>query len=205
MAQMPEQDPGTKRRPAYRSAGFWLGGLLPLALLAGLIALFAWGGSGLIEAPAAPVEEVAFERVTLQPSNINIKLRNTGPAAVTIAQVIVDDAVWPARFDPSATIGRLATANLDLGYPWVAGERHEIKLVTTNGIILVHEIPVAAMSPTADSRSVFGFGVMGLYVGIVPIGLGLLWFPFLKKTGKGTLTFVLALTVGLLAFLLVDT
>lgn len=178
---------------------------MPLALLAGLIALFAWGGSGLIAAPAAPVEEVTFERVTLQPNSIHIKLRNTGPAEITIAQAIVDDAVWPARFDPSPTIGRLSTASLDLGYPWVEGERHEIKLVTTNGIIFLHEIPVAALSPEADSRSVFGFGVMGLYVGIVPVGLGLLWFPFLKRTGKGTLTFVLALTVGLLAFLLVDT
>jgi zinc transporter ZupT len=136
---------------------------------------------------------------------IAIALRNTGPAALTVAQVIVDDAVWPARYAPSPTISRLQSARIDLGYPWVEGERHEIKLVTTNGLIFSHEIPVAALSPQADQRSVFGFGIMGLYVGIVPVGLGLLWFPFLKRTGKATLSFVLALTVGLLAFLLVDT
>jgi zinc transporter ZupT len=48
------------------------------------------------------------------------------------------------------------------------------------------------------------FSLVGLYVGVIPVAIGLLWFPFLKRLSAGGTDFVLALTVGLLAFLLVD-
>ena len=63
---------------------------------------------------------------------------------------------------------------------------------------------MAIESPQADRESFARFGLVGLYVGIVPVALGLLWYPFLRRLGRGGMTFVLALTVGLLAFLVVD-
>ncbi len=188
-----------------RSPLFWVGAVMPLILLAGLLMLFDLTGAGNLVPSAAPVEEVTFERVVLRPGEIQVALRNTGPQAVTIAQVIVDDAVWEPRFDPSPEIGRLRTATMRLDYPWVAGERLEIKLITTNSLIFTHEIPVTAETPTVSGRSFSVYALIGLYVGIVPVGLGLLWFPFLRRTGKAAVHFVLALTVGLLAFLLIDT
>lgn len=40
---------------------------------------------------------------------------------------------------------------------------------------------------------------------MIPVAIGLLWYPALRRTSKRWLAFLLAFTVGLLAFLLVDT
>jgi zinc transporter ZupT len=42
-------------------------------------------------------------------------------------------------------------------------------------------------------------------VGVLPIALGLLWYPLVRSLSQRALDFVIALTVGLLLFLLVDT
>ena len=53
--------------------------------------------------------------------------------------------------------------------------------------------------------SVFGcLCVDRAVVGVIPVAIGLLWFPLVARLGKGGLDFVLALTVGLLIFLMVD-
>ena len=46
--------------------------------------------------------------------------------------------------------------------------------------------------------------MLGLFVGIVPVATGLLFYPALRGIGSNGTNFLLALTVGLLAFLLVD-
>ncbi len=205
MADMLPKQPSPEVGPSRRSPLFWVGATLPLLLLAALLAVFAWTGAGSLVPSAAPVEEVTFKQVLLRPGEFIVTLQNTGPQEVTIAQVMVDDAVWEPYWESGPTIGRLQTGTMRLHYPWVEGEAHEIKIITTNGVIFAHEIPVAALSPTATPRTLFAFGVIGLYVGVVPVGLGLLWFPFLRQTSRSTLHFILALTIGLLAFLLVDT
>ena len=48
-------------------------------------------------------------------------------------------------------------------------------------------------------------GLVGLFVGVVPVALGMLFYPALKAGGRSAFDFALALTVGLLLFLLVDT
>jgi len=45
------------------------------------------------------------------------------------------------------------------------------------------------------------FAVIGTYVGIIPVLIGLLWFPFISKLSRNKYKFFLALTVGLLLFL----
>jgi zinc transporter ZupT len=49
------------------------------------------------------------------------------------------------------------------------------------------------------------YGVVGLFVGVVPVVLGMMFYPALLGAGRRALEFVLALTIGLLVFLLVDT
>jgi zinc transporter ZupT len=63
---------------------------------------------------------------------------------------------------------------------------------------------VAVESPRLDQQSVLRFALIGIYVGVIPVALGLLWYPFLRQIGRRGMNFVLALTVGLLAFLVVD-
>jgi zinc transporter ZupT len=46
--------------------------------------------------------------------------------------------------------------------------------------------------------------LLGIYVGIVPITLGMLWLPFVRRIDPRWLRVLMALTVGLLAFLAID-
>src|SRR6185295_422836 len=48
------------------------------------------------------------------------------------------------------------------------------------------------------------FALLGVLVGVLPVYLGLLWFPLLRRLRRGVLEFLLALTAGLLIFLGVD-
>src|SRR5918998_896358 len=74
----------------------WVKGFGPLLLLALPVAAFVkFGPVGVFRAAFPPVEELTIERVTLPaPNQIRIHVTNGGPEAVTVAQVLVDDASW---------------------------------------------------------------------------------------------------------------
>ena len=46
--------------------------------------------------------------------------------------------------------------------------------------------------------------LLGIYVGVIPVSLGMLWLPFIRRIDVGWLRILIAFTVGLLAFLAVD-
>jgi zinc transporter ZupT len=129
---------------------------------------------------------------------------NGGPDPVTVAQVMVDEAYWSHTITPQRTVPRLGRARIEIPYPWVEGEPHQIKLVTATGITFDHEIAVAASTPTADGSYFLTFSLIGLYVGVLPVAIGLLWLPFLKRLDRRWIHFALALTGGLLVFLAVE-
>ena len=107
--------------------------------------------------------------------------------------------------DPAGPLEHLGRATLDIPYPWVDGETHELRLITETGVTFDHEIAVAVETPTPSPRFFALFALIGLYVGVIPVCLGLLWYPMVGRLGRGALDFVLALTVGLLIFLFIDT
>jgi zinc transporter ZupT len=179
--------------------------ILPLILLGGVIVLFLSTGGGLNLAPPAPVEDLAIERTVLRPGEIEIAVRNTGPEDLTIAQVIINDAVWPYAVEPGPTIPRLDTATVHLDYAWSYGEAYGVRLFTTNAIPFDVEIPVAFTTPEPDQRTFWSFTLIGLYVGVIPVYLGLFWFPALRQLGRRWMVFLLAVTAGLLVFLGLDT
>ena len=182
----------------------WLSAALPLLLvvvLAGL--LLALDPIGDIR-PTAPVESVAFERVALEEGTIDLRLRNDGPDPVTISQVLVNDAYWD--FDVGDRhLGRLEQTSLRLDYPWEEGLPLAIGLVTETGVVITHEIEAAALTPRPDASTVGVYALLGIYIGVIPVAVGLLWFPALARAARRWILFFLAFTVGLLAFLLVDT
>lgn len=183
----------------------WIWGLLPLVLL-GLLSLVVAKG-GLIEflrRGVPPVEELTFDRVTLAPNTIRVEVVNGGPDPVTIAQVMVDEAYWQFSIEPAATVGRLGRAVIEIPYPWVQGETHEVKLLTSTGLTFAHEIAVATETPRAGPRFFAAFTAIGLYVGVIPVAIGLLWLPFLRTLDRRWIHFALALTAGLLVFLGAD-
>ena len=94
---------------------------------------------------------------------------------------------------------------MTIPYPWVAEEAHEVVLVTELGSTFAGEIPVAVMTPRPSLDLFARFGLIGFYVGVIPVLLGTLWYPFLRRLGRRAMDFILALTVGLLIFLAVGT
>jgi ZIP family zinc transporter len=193
---------------AERAAGrvpTWVLGLVPLLLVAAAIGLFAGlGGPGLAERSGPPVEELAVERTLLHPGEIELTLRNDGPDPVEIAQVAVNDGYAPFVATDGRTIGRLGSTTLEVAYPWIEGEAYSIFVLTSTGGTLEHEIPVATESPEAG-LSFFGLmALLGIYVGVIPVSLGMLWLPFVRRIGAEWLRALIAFTIGLLAFLAVD-
>jgi ZIP family zinc transporter len=179
--------------------------LVPVVLLAGVIALFLSTGGGLDLDSAAPVEDMDVERYILKQDSIELHIRNTGPNPITIAQVVINAAIMPFTVEPDADINRLERSVIHIPYPWSYGEAYAISVFTTNAVAFNVEIPVAFETPQPDGKTFWSFTLIGLYVGVIPVMLGIFWFPALRQLGRRTMTFLMAATVGLLIFLGLDT
>jgi zinc transporter, ZIP family len=150
-----------------------------------------------------PIEQVTVERQVLNGDGIALLVRVGGTEPVRIAQVQVDGAYWTFAQEPSGELGNLSSAWLRIPYPWVLGETHHVALITRTGLAFEHTIDVAVATP--DTNSFGALGMVGLFVGVVPVALGMLFYPALRAGGTRAFSFSLALTIGLLGFLLVDT
>lgn len=180
-------------------------GLAPLLLLALVIGWLVKGGAmELFATGLPPVEKIHVLRHTLETDRIHLDVMNDGPDPSTIAQVTVRGAFWVHEITPSRTLDPLGRAHIVVPYPWNAGEPVEIDLMTSTGLMFHHTIDVASETPRADAAAFGRFALLGAYVGVIPVALGILWFPFLRRLGKTALGFLLHLTVGLLGFLVVD-
>jgi zinc transporter ZupT len=194
----------TAGKPAV--SWLWFLGLVPLALLGILIIVMIRSGAtnALRNEVAPPVELLTFQRVELTRNGITATVLNDGPDPVTIAQVQVDDAYWRFTAAPSLTLAHLRKTTLTIPYPWVEGETHRVRVVSSTGAVFEHEIAVALPTPEPAWRYLGIFALIGLYVGVIPVAIGLFWYPLVVRLGRRALDFLLALTVGLLIFLLVD-
>jgi hypothetical protein len=184
----------------------WPAALVPLALLALLVGGFLTLRplDRLTEGTPA-IETLVVERTALGPEGIAVWVRAGGSAPLTIAQVQVDGAYWEFEQTPPGPLSRLEAARFDLPYPWVEGETHHLVFVTATGVAFDHTIDVALPTPQLSAADLVAYGVVGLFVGVVPVALGMLFYPVMRGSARRGLEFVLALTIGLLAFLLVDT
>jgi ZIP family zinc transporter len=179
--------------------------LVPVLLLAGVIALFVFtNGAGLNVTPAVPIESLQFERTILRPGQIELRLRNTSPQEIRIAQISINEATWPYTISPRPRIPRLGTAVILLNYPWVQAEAYEITVFSSNSIPFNTSIPVATTTATASVSTLWSFTLIGIYVGIIPVVLGMFWLPALKSLGPRAMMFLMSATVGLLVYLGVD-
>lgn len=182
----------------------------PLALLGALVYAFAVRGDELtapIRGGAAnvpPLESVTFERIEFKPSQIVAHVRNSGAEDLTIAQIHLNDMTVEGFIAPGKTIQRLGTATVTIPHDWVEADPYEIRLVSADGLFHTGTVDAAAMTPTANSRYLIVFALLGIYVGVIPLYLGLAWFPFLKRMGEKAMRFLTAFTIGLLVFLGID-
>ncbi|MBC8503460.1 MAG: metal transporter [Anaerolineales bacterium] len=188
------------------SISIWISALIPLLAIALLITLFLLGDPlALFSNSLPPIEELTFERIRITDDGFEATLINGGPDPVTISQVLVDEAYWKFEIIPSGSISRLGRATLFIPYPWVEYEAHEIVVITPSGATFSEEVPLSTPSPSFGWREFAAYGLIGVYVGVVPVVLGMLWYPAMKAIDRKWLGAILALTVGLLVFLLIDT
>jgi ZIP family zinc transporter len=185
------------RRPA------WLAALAPLVLLGLAIGLFVALDAPGLERTGVPVEELTVERTVLRPGEIELHVTNDGPDPVSVRQVIVNDA-FVAFSQTERELGRLGRGRVDVRYPWLEGESYEVVLLTSTGATIDHSIEAATESPDAGLGFFGLMALIGLYVGVIPVGIGMLWLPWLRSVDRRWLRFLLAFTVGLLGFLGVE-
>ena len=189
-----------------RGVPLWLKGVGPLVLLAALVAVFLrFGPAGVFRQAFPPVEELTVERIRLpRPGVMEVRVVNGGPEPVTIAQLMVDDANWVHRVDGPRTLNRLESRTITVPYPWVEGEPHTVNLITSTGLTFSGEVAVATLSPPIDGRYLGTFALLGIYAGVIPVFIGLLWLPFVRAIDRRWVDFLLSLTIGLLVFLGAD-
>jgi zinc transporter ZupT len=152
-----------------------------------------------------PVENLSIGRIRVVESGFEVSVLNSGPHPVRIAQVMVDDAYWQFSMQPAGELARFGRATLHIPYQWLYAEPHQIQVITGTGLSFAGSVGLATLTPRPGQREFAGYGLLGIYVGVIPVSLGLLWYPAMKRIGRRWLGFLLALTVGLLVFLLVDT
>ena len=192
---------------AAGEVGWRLWALVPVVLLGLAVAVVVSQGDRVVDlvggAPP-PADELDVRRVEFRHGEIRVLVRNPQRDDVTIASVTVDDAIVPFTLDGPATLGRLRSSTVVVPYDWVADEPLSIGVTTSTGIQTVHDVPAAVLTPQPGARGFLGYGFIGLLVGVVPVALGLLWLPSLRRAGAAWLAAFMALTAGLLTFLGVE-
>ncbi|MPY80643.1 MAG: ZIP family metal transporter [Actinophytocola sp.] len=191
----------TTRLNHVRTWGPALGVVALIALTLTALALF--GGNTLPDRTGPPIEELSVEQTTLTPGQIELTVRNTGADPVRVAQVFVNDAYVDFSGGDTA-IERLGTEKLRLSYPWQSEQPYHVSILTSTGAVIEHEIHAAVATPQADSGFFALMTLLGTYVGIIPVVLGMLFLPTLRRIGSQGVRVLLAVTVGLLAFLAID-
>jgi ZIP family zinc transporter len=151
-----------------------------------------------------PVPEVTIEKIEFQEGKIVAFIRNTGPVDITIAQADINDRIHLAAIEPSRSLPRLAEAQVIIPFPWNPAEPYEVGITTSDGVRFSKTVEAAAQVLTPNVEQFLLFAVIGAFVGIIPIMIGLLWYPFIRRLNTNKYNFFLSLTAGLLVFLGID-
>lgn len=141
----------------------------------------------------------------MRPGEFVLHVRNAVSAPVTIAQVMVDDAFWSFTAEPDAALDGFGAATLTIPYPWVAGEPHVIGVVTNTGLVWTYDVAVAGETPQPEPATFGRYALVGILVGLLPVAAGMMFFPAIRDAPEKWTNALLAFTLGLLAFLAVDT
>ncbi len=177
--------------------------LIPLIVLSGMLVFLLGPGMSILNI-GIPLPEITIEKIEFQKDKIVAFIRNTGPEGVDVAQADINDRMIPAGIEPSKTLSRLAEAKVIVPFSWIAGVPYEVGITTSDGTRFSKSVEAAALAPTPNVEQASYFAIIGIYVGVIPVLIGLLWFPFIKRLSMNKYKFFLSLTAGLLVFLGID-
>jgi zinc transporter, ZIP family len=181
--------------------------VVPVVLLAVAVGVVVTAGSSLVDLVGSnppPADQFDIRRVEFSPGEIRVVVRNPQRDDLTIASVTVDDAIVPFSIDGPTTLGRLRSSTIVVPFQWVENDPISVGVTSSSGIQTVKEIAAAVETPQPSLQGFFGYALIGVLVGVVPIALGLLWLPALRQAGAVWLATFMAFTAGLLSFLGVE-
>ena len=178
-------------------------GIIPFVFLVILTGYIFGPGSELLDL-GVPLPEISMELVNFVDSEIQVTVRNTGPVPVEVVMADINDRIQPAAIEPDRFLERYETALVRIPFEWNEAEPYIIGLTIDDGTRFEKEIEAAAPALKPDLELIGLFAVIGTYVGIIPVMIGLLWLPFIRRISKSKYHFFLALTAGLLLFLGID-
>ena len=150
------------------------------------------------------VPEITIEKIDFVDSEIQATVRNTGPVPVEVVMADVNDRIQPAAVEPDKFLERFETTLVRIPFEWNEAEPYTVGITIEDGTRFEKEIKVAAPALELSLDLAIFFAIIGMYVGVIPVMIGLLWLPFIKKISKQKYHFFLALTAGLLLFLAID-
>lgn len=178
-------------------------GLIPFVFVILMIAYIFGPGSTILDL-GVPLPEITIEKVDFVDSEIQVTVRNTGPIPVDVVMADINDRIQPAAIEPDKHLERYETALVRIPFEWNEAEPYIIGLTVGDGTRFEKEIEAAAPALEPNLELAGFFAIIGTYVGIIPVMIGLLWLPFIKRISKSKYHFFLALTAGLLLFLGID-
>ena len=179
-------------------------GVIPIVVIGAMIILLLNSPGILFQSTVKPLPEISIEKVEFSDRGIVASIRNTGPSNTTIAQADVNDRIHPAAVEPSRTLTRLADAKVIIPFVWNTGEPYKIGITTEDGTRFEKTVKSAAPAPHPTAQQASTFAIIGTYVGIIPVMMGLVWYPFIRRLSPNKYNFFLSLTAGLLVFLGID-
>ena len=178
-------------------------GVIPFGFLILLMVYIFGPGADLLDF-GIPLPEITIEKVDFVDSEIQATVRNTGPIPVEVVMADVNDRIQPAAVEPDGYLERYETTLVRIPFEWNAAEPYNIGITIEDGTRFEKEIEAAAPALEFNLDLAIFFAIIGTYVGIIPVMIGLLWLPFIKRISKQKYHFFLALTAGLLFFLAID-
>src|SRR6187402_3295235 len=180
-------------------------GVIPFIVIGAMVVLLLNSSGILFQSSIKPLPEISIEKVQFSENNMIIAfVRNTGPSEISIAQADVNDRIYPAAVEPGRTLTRLADAKVIIPFVWNTGEPYTIGITTDDGTRFDKLVNSAAAAPRPTVGQASTFALIGTYVGIIPVMMGLVWYPFIRRLSPNKYNFFLSLTAGLLVFLGID-
>jgi zinc transporter ZupT len=177
--------------------------IAPIVLLVIMIAFLLGPASTFLQFGIV-LPEVSIEKIEFTGNEIRATVRNTGPVDVNVVLADVNDRIQPAAIEPDTLLERFETALVRIPFDWNEGQPYEIGVTIDDGTRFAKGTDAAFPSLEPDIDLFVFLGMIGFLIGVVPIMIGLLWYPFIKKLGKNSFNFFLAFTMGLLIFLGID-
>ena len=178
-------------------------GLIPFLFVILLMVYIFGPGAELLDF-GIMLPEITIEKIDFIDSEIQATVRNTGHIPVEIVMADINDRIQPAAVEPDRFLERFETTLVRIPFEWNEAEPYTIGITVEDGTRFEKEIEAAAPALELSLDLAIFFTIIGTYVGIIPVMIGLLWLPFIKRISKQKYHFFLALTVGLLLFLAID-